>query len=279
MRTSFVDKLEARWKAGRHLCVGLDLDPKKFPDTRAGWGSPFTMREFGKAIVRATAPFAAAFKPNLAFYLAESGRGVLDLVELLEFIRAAAPEAVTILDGKFGDIGNTNEAYARFAFDVCGADAITVNPYVGQKGLAPFLDRADRGAFVLCRTSNPGADEFQDLRVDEGKADVEGDLCDIVAEAVSKRWNTNGNCGLVVGATAPEELAAVREIAPYLPILIPGVGAQGGDLAAAVKAAKHRFLVNVSRGIAGASQGADFAEAATREAKKLHHSIRAALEV
>lgn len=241
MTRNFGELLNGRWKEGA-LCIGLDVDRKKIPAGIA----PFI---FLKLIVEATKQYAAAYKPNLGFFLADGIQGLQLLVDIIDHIKLVAPGVPIILDMKTADIGNTSKAYAEFAFDQCRVDAVTVNPYLGQDGIQPFLDRKDKGIFVLCRTSNPDAADVQHLDLVSG-----GNLLfHAVATMVEKRWNQNGNCGLVVGATAPDELEKIREIAPNLPILIPGIGNQGGDLAAAVHngqtADGNGFLVNVSRGI------------------------------
>ena len=179
------------------------------------------------------------------------------------------PDAITILDAKRGDMDNTNVQYARAAFDILGFDAITVHPYLGAEALDPFLCRAENGVFVLCRTSNPGAGEFQDMRIDSG------DPLFLAVAKAAHTWNKNGNCGLVTGATYPNELEQVRSVAPDLPLLIPGIGAQGGDLPASVKAAGigAPMLINASRSILYASAERDYAEAAAVAAAKLHAEI------
>lgn len=234
-------------------------------------------------VVKQTAHVVAAYKPNAAFYESLGWPGMQALEGLIAYIKAEAPDVPVILDAKRGDIGNTNEHYAKMAFDVMGADAITIHPYLGWEANKSFLDCADKGIFVLCRTSNSGAGEFQDMEVEVRKAgkweeDIEGDrwrmrqklmpLYQRVAERVadSYYWNYNGNCGLVTGATYPEEIAKVRELAPNLPLLIPGIGKQGGDLEASVRAARHRFLINSSSGII-------FADDPRAETMKLHEGI------
>jgi orotidine-5'-phosphate decarboxylase len=261
---TFREKLEAAAvRNGSLLCVGLDPDPARLPiDDLAG---------FNRAIVEATADLVCAYKPNLAFYEALGEEGYAALKETLAAIPADVP---TIADAKRGDIGNTARGYARAVFDVLGFDAVTVNPYLGGDSLEPFIQREDRGVFVLCRTSNPGAADIQDLAVGNGRASRP--LYQVVAE-LARRWNTRGNVGLVTGATYPEELARVRELCPDMVLLIPGVGAQAGDLAAAVRggldARRGGILVNASRGVLYASAGADFAEAAREAARALRDEI------
>ncbi|HET7054128.1 MAG TPA: orotidine-5'-phosphate decarboxylase [Solirubrobacterales bacterium] len=273
---SCAELLAGHFAAGRHLVVGLDTDPDRIPASVApGATDAERVVEFNRAIVAATADLAAAYKPNSAFYEALGDGGFQALAETTAAIRAAAPEAAVILDAKRADIGSTNAGYVAAAFDRLGADAITVHPYLGGEALAPFLERADKLVFVLARTSNPGAGELQDL-VADGLP-----LYRHVARHVARDWNGAGNCGLVVGATYPEELRAVREDVPAeMPILIPGAGAQGGDVAAVVAANRESgsdaYLINASRSIIYAPEGEDFAAAARDAAESLDAEIRAA---
>ncbi len=185
---------------------------------------------FNKAIVDATADLVCAFKPNSAFYEAQGPAGIEALIRTIAYIHDTVPQVPVILDAKRGDIGNTNKAYARFVFDVCGADAVTVHPYLGHEALHPFLDHDDRGIIVLCHNSNPGAREFQDLVTDRHRL-----LHHVVAEHVATTWNTRGNCAVMVGGTYPDAVEAVRRIVGEMPMLIAGIGTQGGDLDAAVR--------------------------------------------
>jgi orotidine-5'-phosphate decarboxylase len=274
---SCAELLAARFAAGRHLVVGLDPDPARIPASVApGAAVAERVVEFNRAIVEATAEPACAYKPNAAFYEALGEDGFRALGETIAAIRTAAPGAAVILDAKRGDIGSTNAGYVAAAFDRLGADAVTVHPYLGGEALAPFLERAEKLVFVLARTSNPGAGELQDLEDRDGVP-----LYRHVARAVAGGWNAAGNCGLVVGATYPEELRAIREDVPAtMPILVPGAGAQGGDVAAVV-AANHAagseaFLIAASRSIIYASSGDDFAEAAHAAAQALDTEIHTA---
>lgn len=273
---SCAELLARHFAAARHLAVGLDTDPERIPASVAPGTEPAQrVVEFNRQIVEATAELAAAYKPNTAFYEALGRDGVRALAETIAAIRAAAPEAAVILDAKRADIGSTNAGYVTAAFDQLGADAVTVHPYLGGEALAPFLERDDKLVFVLARTSNPGAGEFQDLTADGVP------LYRHVARAVARNWNAAGNCGLVVGATYPDELRAVREDVPVsMPILIPGAGAQGGDVAAVVaanrEAGSDAFLINSSRSILYASSGEDFAAAALNAAAALSAEIRIA---
>ncbi len=264
----FTDKLAARWvEADTLLCVGLDPDPARFP-------APLRDRDdaifaFCRAIVDATAEFACAFKPQIAYFA--SHRAEDQLERLLAHIRSAHPQVPVILDAKRGDIGSTAQHYAREAFERYGADAVTLSPYMGLDSIEPFLEYADRGVFLLCRTSNPGGDDLQML-------DVGGThLYEHVAQLAATRWNTNGQLGLVVGATYPNELARVRALAGGLPLLVPGVGAQGGDVQAAVAAGQTArgdgLVLNSSRAILYAGHGEDFAAAARAAARRTRDEI------
>ncbi len=281
---NFRKMLEAQWSRGNFVCVGLDCELAKIPESarkKDGYGDlrvTDTICAFNHAIVEATKDLVCAYKPNIAFYEALGSEGIRALQQTIANIHAYAPDVPVILDAKRGDIGNTNAGYVDSAFSVLNADAITVHPYLGREAMQPFLDCKDKGIFVLCRTSNPGADEFQGMEVCiNARLGFYGPLCQLVAGCVSRDWNVNGNCALVVGATAPEELRQVREIVGDMPILIPGIGAQGGDVGRTVSAGKDSrgqgMIINSSRGIIFASNGSDFAEAARRETLKLHHLI------
>jgi orotidine-5'-phosphate decarboxylase len=273
---SCAELLASHFAAGRHLAVGLDTDPKRIPESVAPGAEPAErVVEFNRRIVEATADLAYAYKPNAAFYEALGADGFRALEQTVAAIRRDAPDAAVILDAKRADIGSTNAGYVAAAFDRLGVDALTVHPYLGGEALAPFLARAEKLVFVLARTSNPGAGELQDLVADGVP------LYRHVARTVAGGWNAAGNCGLVVGATYPEEMRAIRaDIPAEMPILVPGAGAQGGDVAAVVaanrEAGSDAFLINSSRSILYASSGEDFAEAARAEAQALDAAIRAA---
>jgi orotidine-5'-phosphate decarboxylase len=260
----FFDKLEqAARRNGSLLCVGLDPDPALMPVD--------DVASFNRAVIEATSEFVCAYKPNLAFYEALGERGYAALRDTL----AAIPDEIPVVgDAKRGDIGNTAKAYARALFDEIGFDAATVNPYLGGDAVEPFLEREEKAAFILCRTSNPGARDFQDLAVSNG--DASRPLFEVVAEAAA-RWNRRGNVGLVVGATYPEELRRVRQLCPEMTFLVPGVGAQGGDVAAVMAngldARGGGLVINVSRQVLYASKGRDFAQAAGEAARKLRDEI------
>jgi orotidine-5'-phosphate decarboxylase len=251
------------------VCVGLDVDPARIPEELRGRGD--WVYEFNRGIIEATEDLVCAYKPNLAFYEALGGYG---LDALIRTMMAMPPGVIVIGDAKRGDIGHTARAYARAMFDVLGFDAVTVNPYLGYDSIAPFLEYEDRGVLVLCKTSNPGSGDFQDLLCDAPEGRLP--LYQVVARRAAG-WVQNGNVGLVVGATYPEELAAVRGMAPDLPILIPGVGAQEGDLARTVQygtdAAGELAVINSSRGIIHVSQAADWRDAARQAASELRDAI------
>ena len=265
---TFIDALTRRWEQADSLvCVGLDPEPAKFPAKFAN--DPDAVFAFCRDIVDATAPYACAFKPQIAHFAALGAEEALRMLVL--HIRLAHPQVPVILDSKRGDIGSTAQHYATEAFDRYQAHAVTVNPYLGRDSVQPFLDRADRGVVILCRTSNPGAGDLQDLVVD-GRP-----LYQHVATKVARDWNTHGNCALVVGATWPEQLREVRAIVGNVPFLVPGVGAQGGDVQAVVRNAVTAngtgLMVSSSRAILYASQGDDFAEAAADAARALRDEI------
>jgi orotidine-5'-phosphate decarboxylase len=243
---AIADKLARRiQRMNSLLCVGLDPDFEKLPARfRSG---KFPQQRFGEWIVDQTAEFAAAVKLNAAFYEARGAEGVAEMERTMEYARARYPELVTICDAKRADIGNTNKGYVEAIFDRMGFDAVTLHPYLGREALEPFLSRRDKMCIVLCRTSNPGAGEFQDLSVD-GKP-----LWLAVAERVTREWNVDGNCALVVGATYPEEMRQIRKAAPTTTFLVPGIGAQGGDVRAVVEAGLDQngagLLFSASRSI------------------------------
>jgi orotidine-5'-phosphate decarboxylase len=269
VRASYLDRLGARSAtSGTVLCLGLDPDVEALPD---GFGRDLAgLERFTALVLEAALPYAAAVKPNLAFYEAYGSAGLA----VLERLRATIPEDIPVIaDAKRGDIGSTAARQAVALFDVLGADAVTVNPYLGAEAIAPLLERSDRFAYVLCRTSNTGAGELQDLWVRDGARRAAGDAEALPDERLHERiarlatgWGPGGTVGLVVGATAPAELAAIRAIAPGLPFLVPGVGAQGGAVAPVLEHGPATatpgggrpgggLLVNVSRGIAGAATG------------------------
>jgi len=269
----FMQALRQRWTDANSLvCVGLDPEPAKFPARFAA--EPDAVFAFCRDIVDATAPFVCSFKPQIAHFAALGAEDAL--ARLIAHIHAQHPDIPVILDSKRGDIGSTAQHYAREAYDRYKADAVTVNPYLGRDSLQPFLDRADRGVVILCRTSNPGAADLQDLQV-RGANGGHRPLYQQVAETVARDWNGHGNCALVVGATWPNQLREVRAIVGDMPLLVPGVGAQGGDVAAVVGNAKSAdgggLIVSSSRAILYASGGEDFAAAAAHAARALRDEI------
>ena len=255
------------------LCVGLDPEPNRFPAAMQGDASKIF--DFCAAIVDATADLVNSFKPQIAYFAAHRAEDQLE--RLMAHMRAVAPHVPVILDAKRGDIGSTAEQYAKEAFERYGADAVTLSPFMGFDSVAPYLKYEGKGAFLLCRTSNPGGDDLQARTL----ADVPGSpkVFEHVAALAQGPWNLNGQLGLVVGATRPHEIERVREIAPTLPLLIPGVGAQGGDAVATVKAglrAHGSIIVNSSREILYASSGADFAQAARAQAEATRETLQQA---
>ena len=267
----FADKLAAAWKATNSLvCVGLDPEPKKFPDQFRD--APGGIFQFNRAIIDATRDLVCAYKPQFAHYAAYEAEDQLE--RTIEYIQSNYPHVPVILDSKRGDVGNTAERYAIEAFERYHADAVTVNPYLGGDSLEPFLKYQDKGVIILCRTSNPGARDIQDLQVGARK------VYHVIAELAATKWNAHGNCMLVVGATYPRELAEIREITGNMPFLVPGVGAQGGDVAQAVKNGRTSngtgLVISSSRAILYASSGEDFANAARTAATTLRDQINAA---
>jgi orotidine-5'-phosphate decarboxylase len=273
-RMNFLDMLrQAERQNSSMLCVGLDPDPAKFPLAYKGDASK--IYDFCASIVDATADLVSAFKPQIAYFAANRAEDQLE--RLIAHMRRAAPAVPIILDAKRGDIGNTAEQYAREAFERYGADAVTLSPFMGFDTIQPYLKYHGKGAFLLCRTSNPGGDDFQPQRL----SSVAGEprLFEHIAQLAQGPWNLNGQLGLVVGATYPAEIERVRALAPTLPLLIPGVGAQGGDALATVKAgwrSNGSIIVNSSRAVLYASSGADFAAAARQEALRTRDMLLAA---
>jgi len=275
---NFIDMLQDAERRNQSLlCVGLDPEPAKFP--AAMKGQPDKIYDFCAAIVEATADLVIAFKPQIAYFAAHGAEAQLE--KLMAHMRATAPHVPIILDAKRGDIGSTAEQYAKEAFERYGADAVTLSPYMGFDSLEPYLKYHDKGAFLLCRTSNPGGDNLQAQRL---ALPGEPYLYEHVAGLVQGPWNLNGQLGLVVGATYPNEIERVRRVAPTVPLLIPGVGAQGGDAVATVRAAYKAaegkttapIAVNSSRAVLYASSGEDFAQAARAEALKTRDVLNAA---
>jgi len=271
--TSFTKQLADIWDRNNSLvCVGLDPEIERLPASIAAEASPIF--QFNKAIIDATADLVCAYKPQFAHYAAYEAEDQLE--RTIDYIHRNHPGVPVILDAKRGDVGNTAERYALEAFERYHADAVTVNPYLGGDSLEPFLNHADKGVIILCRTSNPGARDIQDLQVGAGSRK----LYHVIAELAAKKWNSRGNCMLVVGATYPKELAEIREIVGDMPFLVPGVGAQGGDVAQAVQNGRTKngtgLLISSSRAILYASSGEDFATAARTATLTLRDQINAA---
>lgn len=272
---NWVTRLDDRSLAVDSLaCVGLDPDPSLMPVD--------SVIEFNRAIIDATHDLVCAYKPQLAFYEALGIEGLEALRDTIEHIRQVAPDVIIVGDAKRGDIGSTATAYARAMFEFWDFDVVTVHPYLGGDSVAPFLEYEGRGALVVCRTSNPGARELQDIRLDTGSGERGKMVYERVADAVEE-WNVRGTLGLVVGATYPEEMAALRRDHPSLPFLIPGVGRQGGDVYGATRAGANAdgrgILVSSSRGVLYASSDpGEYADAARSETEKLRTEINAALQ-
>jgi orotidine-5'-phosphate decarboxylase len=276
---TFLDQLRAAERQNSSLlCVGLDPEPTKFPEKYKN--DARKIYDFCAAIVDATADLVIAFKPQIAYFAAHRAEDQLE--QLMAHMRRTAPQVPIILDAKRGDIGSTAEQYAKEAFERFGADAITLSPFMGFDSLQPYLKYHGKGAFLLCRTSNPGGDDLQNQRL----ASVDGQplLYEHIARLAQGPWNLNGQLGLVVGATYPTEIERVRAVAPTVPLLIPGVGAQGGDALATVKAGWRAvngettapIVVNSSRAVLYASSGTDFVAAARQEASKTRALLEAA---
>jgi len=265
---NFIDALRTRWVSANSLvCVGLDPEPAKFPAHLRD--APDAVFEFNRAVIDATADLVCCYKPQIAHFAALRAEDALE--RLIAHIHVAHPGIPVILDAKRGDIGSTAQNYATEAFERYRADAVTINPYMGRDSAQPFLDRADKGVIVLCRTSNAGAGDLQDLIVDGTP------LYQHVAAKVAREWNTNGNCALVVGATWPEQLRDVRNLVGDLPFLVPGVGAQGGDVAKMVVNARTAngdgLMISSSRAILYAGGGEDFAQAARAATLSLRDEV------
>lgn len=260
-----IKKLNARIDlANSLLCIGLDSAIQRLPEQFLKDETP--QFAFNRWIIDQTHPYVCAFKPNTAFYEARGAQGWHELTLTINYIRQNYPDIVTICDAKRGDIGSTNTGYVQAVFDEMGFDAITLHPYLGQEALQPFLERDDKACIILCRTSNKGANEFQDVLIDSIP------MWQYVAQQVATQWNTAGNCMLVVGATAPSQLGGVRNIVRNMPILVPGIGTQGGDLFAVIKAGLDKdnrgLLINSSRNIIFSNNPANSAQQLLNEINK-----------
>ena len=271
---TFNQQLQSAWASqGSMLCVGFDPDPKRLPSFLQG--KPEGIFEFCREIADATADLVCSFKPQFAYFASQKAEAQLE--KLIKYLKDKYPHIPVILDSKRGDIGSTADHYALEAFDRYGADAVTVNPYMGFDTIEPYLKHAGKGVIVLCRTSNPGGSDLQFLKVDSGEP-----LYLHVAKLASQQWNSSGQISLVVGATFPQEIAKVRAIVGDMPLLIPGIGAQGGDIDATVKAGciagapGTGMIINSSRAILYASSGSDFAQAARNVAQSTRNALRAA---
>jgi orotidine-5'-phosphate decarboxylase len=275
---SFFEKLESQWEKNNSLvCIGLDSDYSKIPETVKRECNTISecLQQFNFKIIDATADLVCAYKPNIAFYEDLGIEGLSALIQTVEYIHKKFPELPVILDAKRGDIGSTNKGYVNAIFNVIKADAITVHPYLGKESLQVFLEQKKKGIFVLCKTSNPGAGEFQDLRLVNNDKKIH--LYQFIAIQVATSWNKERNCGLVMGATYPTEIGEVRNLVGDIPFLVPGIGAQSGDLEMTVRfgldSRNKGLIINSARKIIFASSGSDFAEAARDEARKLRDNI------
>jgi len=271
---TFRQQLQYAWASqGSMLCVGFDPDPQRLPPSLQG--KPEGIYEFCREIADATADLVCAFKPQFAYFASQ--RAEAQLEKLIKHLKDKYPHIPIILDSKRGDIGSTSDHYALEAFERYGADAVTVNPYMGFDTIEPYLKHVDKGVIVLCRTSNPGGSDLQFLNIESGEP-----LYLHVAKLAAQKWNSSGQISLVVGATFPEEIAKVRTIVGDMPLLIPGIGAQGGDIDATVKAGRIAgspgtgMIINSSRAILYASSGSDFAPAARAVAQNTRDALRAA---
>lgn len=274
---SFIAKLEKLWVEDKFVCIGLDPVLEKLPLSIIKRYKSIDEQyfQFNKAIIDSTADLVCAYKPQIAHYEEQGVNGWLALEKTANYLNKNYPQIPVIIDAKRADIGTTNTSYAKAFFDQMGFDAITVNPYFGKEALKSFLDYKDKGIIILVRTSNPGAGEFQDIKNKKGEP-----LYLTIAKNIAKKWNENGNCCIVVGATYPKELAQIRKAVGEIPILIPGIGAQGGDLGKTVKAGKNSknqgMIIHSSRDILFASSGVDFATAAREKASALSDQINKA---
>lgn len=267
MPDSFFNKLKKKWDEGKFLCVGLDTDYSLLPASAKIGSIEDSVFNFNKNIIDQTAELVCAFKPQIAFYEANGAEGLNALKKTADYLKDNFPDIPVILDAKRADIGSTNSEYAKAYFDEIGFDAVTVNPYFGKESLDPFLKYADKGIIILVRTSNPGSDEFQKLDTG-GKP-----LYQVIAKNIAENWNTNNNCAVVVGATYPEDLKKIREIVGDIPILVPGIGTQGGNLEAVIKngldSNKQGLIINSSRGIIYADDPGKAAEDMDKQIRSL----------
>lgn len=276
-RPSFQHLIKQKWEENKFVCVGLDSQYDRIPAfIRKNKNVDEAIFNFNKKIIEKTNDLVCAYKPQYAFYGANGQAGIKALIKTIEYIHNKHPSIPVIVDAKRNDIGNTAKQYAIEIFDVYKADAVTTNPYLGSDGLNPFLEREGKGLFILCRTSNPSAKELQDLKVDHtqlGKVP----FYQAVAYQTVNQWNESDQCGLVIGATYPKELTEIREIAPDMPLLIPGIGKQGGDVKKTVQAGQDSngqgMIINSSRSIIFASEGKDFTQASREATQRLSNLI------
>src|SRR3989344_7560351 len=274
---SFISKLEKLWAEDKFVCIGLDPVIDMLPPsiTKKYKSVDEQYFQFNKAVIGSTHDLVCAYKPQIAHYEEQGVKGWAALKKTANYLHKNYPKIPVIIDAKRADIGSTNAYYAKAFFDQMGFDAITVNPYFGKEALKSFLDYKEKGIIILVRTSNPGAGEFQDIKNKKGEP-----LYMTVARNVSRNWNENGNCCIVVGATYPKELAQIRKIVGDIPILIPGIGAQGGNVEKTIKAGRNSknqgMIIHSSRSIIFASSGSNFADAARKKAQELSNQINQA---
>ena len=274
---SFISKLEKLWAKDKFVCIGLDPVIDMLPPsiTKKYKSVDEQYFQFNKAVIGSTHDLVCAYKPQVAHYEEQGVKGWAALKKTANYLHKNYPKIPVIIDAKRADIGSTNASYAKAFFDQMGFDAITVNPYFGKEALKSFLDYKEKGIIILVRTSNPGAGEFQDIKNKKGEP-----LYMTVARNVSRNWNENGNCCIVVGATYPKELAQIRKIVGDIPILIPGIGAQGGNVEKTIKAGRNSknqgMIIHSSRSIIFASSGSNFADAARKKAQELSNQINQA---
>ena len=274
---SFISKLEKLWAEDKFVCIGLDPVIDMLPPsiTKKYKSVDEQYFQFNKAVIGSTHDLVCAYKPQVAHYEEQGVKGWAALKKTANYLHKNYPKIPVIIDAKRADIGSTNASYAKAFFDQMGFDAITVNPYFGKEALKSFLDYKEKGIIILVRTSNPGAGEFQDIKNKKGEP-----LYMTVARNVSRNWNENGNCCIVVGATYPKELAQIRKIVGDIPILIPGIGAQGGNVEKTIKAGRNSknqgMIIHSSRSIIFASSGSNFADAARKKAQELSDQINQA---
>ena len=272
-KSDFVYMLEAQWQKDNFVCVGLDIDLSKIPDKFSGLPVEDAIFEFNREVIEATSDLVCAYKPNSAYYEAYGLEGINGLKRTVQYIKEEYPEVPVIIDAKRGDIGPTNDAYGRAIFDILKADAMTVHPYFGRQSLEPLLARKDKGIIIMGANSNEGADEFQNLPV----GDLQEPLYKHIARKVATEWNKNGNCSITAAATKPQKISQIREVVGDMPLLILGIGAQGGDLESTIQAGMDSrgwgMMINATRSLTYPSTANDFQNAVRQSTKSLRNDI------